>query len=63
MIYENVVKAARERDIPITALEEKAGIGNGTIGKWKNSSPNLDTLEKVANALGVPVISLISAEP
>ena len=59
MIYENVVKEARKQGISLTVLEEKAGLGNGTIGKWKTSVPNIGTLQKVAAALSVPLSRLL----
>lgn len=46
----------------IRELEEKAGIGNGVVGKWRTKSPTLDSLEKVAKALRVPVVTLIGKE-
>lgn len=50
---------ARRRGIAIAALEQKAGLGNGTIGGWRTASPTLDSLEKVAAALDVKVETII----
>lgn len=61
-IYENVVEAAGKNEITLTALEDKAGIAHGIIGKWKNAEPNIATLRKVAEALDVSVTKLIGEE-
>lgn len=37
-----------------------AGLGNGTIRLWKDSSPRLENLERVADALGIKVTTLIN---
>ena len=62
MIYERIKKLADEKGISIYALEKKAGLKNGAIGKWRKSSPTLESLEAVANALEVSVGSLIETE-
>ena len=60
-IYNNVVQLANDKGMNIAQLEKKAGIANGTIGKWKNENnkPLVDTVVKVAQALGVTVNRLI----
>lgn len=59
MIFERVAELAKERGIAITALEETAGLGRGTIGKWRESKPTISTIEKVAKALEVPIAKLL----
>lgn len=51
MIYERVKKLASERQLDIKGVERKAGLTNGTIGKWRNSTPSAESIIKVANAL------------
>lgn len=58
MVYDKIKKLADEKGISIYALEKKAGLPNGSIGKWRESSPTLKSLEAVANALEVSVGSL-----
>lgn len=58
-MYETIVNEANKRSLSIRQLEAKAGVGNGTVDKWKRSSPKLDTLEKVATALDLEVTTLI----
>lgn len=60
MIYENVALLCKKAGISIARLEIETGIGNGTIGRWKKSSPNVDNVKKVADFFGVTVDSLIA---
>lgn len=59
IIYENVKALADEKGLSITALEKEAGVANGLIGKWRENTPQVDTLSKVAAVLGVTVDRLI----
>ena len=59
MIYDNVKALADKKGISIKQLEQKAGVGNGIIGKWRESSPQVDTLKLVADALGVKLSELV----
>lgn len=61
MYYEVVAKLAEEKGISIKALEQMAGLGNGTVGKWKTNKPNIGNLEKVAAVLEVKVADIIRA--
>ena len=61
MIYENIKAICEEKNISISALEKKAALGNGTIGKWRDSKPNVDTLVKVADALNVSLSRLMKS--
>lgn len=56
---EAIRKKAAELNLNLTQLEEKAGVANGVIGKWKTSSPNIDTLQKVARVLKCPLEELL----
>lgn len=49
------------RDWTMEQLAEKAGLGTTTIGQVENgsSSPTLDTIEKLANALGFKIHELL----
>lgn len=55
MIYNKVLACAKEKNVSIREIERSAGIGNGTISKWENSNPTVDTLCKVAKALEKPI--------
>lgn len=59
MIFENICRISEKRGISIKRLEEKSGLKNGAIGKWRTSSPTVKNLQKVADALGVSVFTLM----
>ena len=58
-IYENIKEIADHKGLTIKEIETKAGIANGSIGKWKVSSPTIGGLVKVSTVLGVSVNRLI----
>lgn len=62
MIYDNICRYAVKRELTIKRLEKKSGLKNGTIGKWRTSSPTVKNLQKVADALGVSVNTLLREE-
>jgi len=62
LVYDKVKKLADKQEISIYALERKAGLQNGAISKWKESSPTLKSLQAVAAALDVTLDELISEE-
>ncbi len=43
----------------IRELETRAGLGNGTVARWEEISPRVDTLAKVAKVLGVSLTDLL----
>ena len=59
MIFENINRLCSQRGLTIAALEKMSGLNNATICKWKDSIPRVDTLKKVADALGVTVDDLL----
>ena len=62
MIFDNIKTMCEERGMSISALERKAGLGNGTISGWSESSPRLEKIMAVANVLGVTIEDLIKKE-
>ena len=61
MIYENIKDLCKSKNMSVSAVEEKAGLGNGTISKWKSdgASPTINSLCAVANVLEVEVTKLL----
>lgn len=59
MIYDKIKILCDKKKISIAALEKAAGLGNGTIGGWKTSSPTVEKLQAVAKVLGVEVSKLL----
>lgn len=60
MLLENVKRLCTQNGESICSLEKAIGAGNGTIGRWSNSSPRLETVKKVADYFGVTVDDLLS---
>ena len=59
MIYQRIQSIASEKGLSIAEIEKKAGVGNGTIAKWKTSSPSVSNLTKVAEVLEVNISILL----
>lgn len=55
MVFEKIEKLAKEKGITIKDIERDLELGNGTIRRWKKSSPSLKKIAKVAKYLGVTV--------
>lgn len=62
VIFDKIKSICDEKKISISALERMAGLGNGTISGWNESSPRLDKITAVANALNIPLTDLIEGE-
>ena len=59
LIFDNIKKICDEKEISIAGLEKAVGLGNGTIGGWRASSPRVNALKKVADYLEVPLEQLL----
>lgn len=60
MIYDTIKDLCKERGISVTSVEKKAGLSNGAISKWNDSSPTVDKLNAVAKVLNVKVDCLLN---
>lgn len=58
-LYDVVAHYADGIDLSIAALERRAGISNGSIGRWNSASPSVSNLQKVSDVLGVEVWRLM----
>lgn len=61
-MLKKILELCKKRDISVTALEVELGFGRCTISKWKNSSPSVDNLKKVADYFEVSVDYLLSSD-
>lgn len=52
-LYTAVKTVASKNGKSIYRIERDLGIGNGTIARWDASIPRADTLQNVADYLGV----------
>lgn len=58
-IYSKVKELLTMQGETCASLEKKAQVANGTIGSWRVKSPKLETLEKIAAALGMKASDLL----
>lgn len=58
-MYKKISKLCTDHGISISRLENELGLGNGTIGKWRTSTPTVQNIKRVADFFGVPIDSLI----
>lgn len=62
MLYKRIQKICEANGITVGKLEKDLSFSNSTIRKWKNSSPSIENLKKVADYFGITVDELISEE-
>lgn len=61
-IVERIQSEISKKGISIKALEKEIGLGNGTIKRWDNSSPQCNKIQLVANYLHVSLEWLITGK-
>lgn len=61
-MVEKICMLCNEKKISIGKLENILGFGNGTIWKWKKSSPSVEKLKAVADYFGVTIDYLLEGE-
>ena len=59
MLFDTISLLCKKKNVSIARLEKECGLGNATIRGWKDSSPNLANLKKVADYLKVDINQLI----
>lgn len=59
-IYDKIKAICEEKGMSVRQLEVSAGLKNGAISKWNDSSPTIKSLKAVADVLKVKVDKLIS---
>lgn len=58
-IFDRVKQLAKENNISLKDINEKAGLGTGSIYSWKSSTPSIDSLIKVAKVLKTSLDDLL----
>lgn len=61
-LYNRLQGKIKEKGETIKSTEEKCGLANATIQKWKKQSPRIDTLLKVTTFLNISIDWLIIGE-
>lgn len=59
-IYDKIKEICEEKGVSVRQVEVAAGLKNGAISKWNDSSPTIKSLKAVADVLKVKVDKLIS---
>ena len=59
VLYQRIVELCNERGISIYKLESDLGMGNSSIRKWRQASPSMDKVLKVATSFDVSVDYLL----
>ena len=59
MIYNKIRDICKEEGMSVAAVEKKAGLSNGAISKWNNSTPSAENLNSVAKILKVKIDKLL----
>lgn len=59
MFRDKIKEICKERGISIRELERRAGLGEGTVKKWKDFTPRAESLVRIADVLGVTVDELL----
>ena len=61
MNFSKLLDLIEEQGKTFYQVEKEAGLGNGTIRKWARdeANPTIANLQKVADALGVDVATLV----
>ena len=61
MLYEKIQEICDSKGITVSGLEKDLGFSKSTIRKWKNSSPSIENLKKVADYFKVPMEQLLES--
>lgn len=61
-IFERITNKCKEKKISIRNLEERTGLSNGTIKRWKTQEPGALKLHNVAKTLGVSIEWIITGK-
>ena len=61
-VFERIESLRNQAGISQGKLEKELGFSNGSISKWKNSTPNQERLKKMADYFGTTVEYLMTGE-
>ena len=61
-LVDRIRALANQRDMSLPQLEVELGLGNGTISRWRSSSPNTDKLQRIADYFNVSMDYLLGRD-
>ena len=62
MNISRIVDKCWDKRITVADLERNVGLSNGAVSKWKNVSPRLESIQKVANYFECSIDDLIAPD-
>lgn len=61
-VFERIENLRKSRNLSQGKLEKELGFSNGSVSKWKNSTPTLERLQKLADYFDVSVDYLMTGQ-
>ena len=61
-LLEKIKLKAKNKGLTLRQVNEKAGLGTNAIYRWKDQTPNIESVKKVADVLGVSTDYLLGKE-
>lgn len=61
-LVDRIRNLANQKGMSLPQLEVELGLGNGTISRWRTSSPNTDKLQKIADYFNVSMDYLLGRD-
>lgn len=61
-LLEKIKIEANKKGLTLRQINEKAKLGTNAIYRWKNQTPNIESVQKVADVLGVSTDYLLGKE-
>ena len=61
MVLDVVERYCKEKNLSVSAFEQKCGLTNGTISNWKRrkNNPSLSAIKKISDATKIPINKLV----
>lgn len=62
MVKDKIKELCQMKGMTIKQLEQESGLCEGTIKKWSEFNPRVDSLKRVADVLNVTIDELVKEE-
>lgn len=59
-MYDRIEGLRKTKKISQGRLEKELGFSNGSVSKWKNSTPTMERMQKLADYFGVSISYLVT---
>ena len=59
MLYDNIKKMCERKEVSVGRIEKDLNFSNGSICKWNENEPGIRKVKKVADYLGVTIVTRI----